>query len=142
MLALILALLTAADWPQFRGPNASGVASSDATPPVELKQPRWKQPLPVGHSSPAVWNDRIFLTAFDGSKKLELLCLGATDGRILWRHGITVNEVEETHVVSNPATATPLVDADRVYVYFSSYGLKAFTHSGDLVWDLPLPMPK
>src|SRR5579871_2911913 len=138
----LLPLLAAGDWPQFRGPNASGVAADDAAPPVEFHKPLWKQDLPVGHSSAAIWNDRIFLTAFDGSKKLELICLGANNGKILWRHAIAVKEVEETHVVSNPATATPAVDADRVYVYFSSYGAKALTHSGDLVWDLPLPMPK
>jgi hypothetical protein len=73
-----------ADWPQFRAPNASGVAASDAAPPVEFgprKRLIWKQPLPPGHSSPAVWGGRIFLTAFDPeSKKLELICTSAKTG--------------------------------------------------------------
>src|SRR5258708_26801437 len=73
-----------ANWPQFRGPNASGVASSSAAPPVEFgpSQPAakqrllWKQAIPPGHSSPSVWGERIFLTAFETqSQKLELICL-------------------------------------------------------------------
>ena len=133
-----------ATWPQFRGPTATGVASADAAPPVDFaKHQLWKTPLPVGHSSPAVWGDRIFLNSFDSdSKKLELLCLSAKTGKILWRKSAPAQQLEETHVVSNPATASPAVDQDRVYAYFSSYGVMAFTHSGEPAWTLPLPMPK
>jgi outer membrane protein assembly factor BamB len=79
---VVLRSLTAAEnpeWPQFRGPNSSGIAASDAAPPVEFgpsKRLIWKQALPLGDSSPAVWGDRVFLTAFDSqSKKLELICI-------------------------------------------------------------------
>ncbi len=134
---------SAGDWPQFRGPNATGVAPADANPPVEFGKPVWKQSLPAGHSSPVVWGGRIFLNSFDpASRKLELICLSASGGNILWRRSAPVKEFEETHVVSNPATATPAVDADRVYTYFSSYGLMTFDHSGELKWTLPLTMPK
>ncbi len=135
-------LLLAANWPQFRGPNGTAIAPADAAPPIDFKRAVWKQNLPAGHSSPVVWGERIFLAAFDGSKKLELVCLYAKDGKILWRRGATAEQIEETHVVSNPATATPAVDADRVYAYFSSYGVMAFDHSGSRQWSLPLAMPK
>ena len=49
---------------------------------------------------------------------------------------------EETHAVSNPATASPVVDKERVYVYFSSYGLMTFSHDGEASWTAPLAMPK
>ncbi len=141
-LFFVATALLAADWPQFRGPNGTGVAA-DAAPPVEFKSPVWKQSLPAGHSSPAVWGDRIFLNSFDpASKKLELICLSVKDGKILWRHAADAPAIEETHNASNPATATPVVDADRVYAYFSSYGLMTFTHAGQPQWMLPLPMPK
>ena len=45
-------------------------------------------------------------------------------------------------MVSNPATASPAVDQRRVYVYFSSYGVTAFSHEGDALWTVPLAMPK
>ena len=135
----------AANWPQFRGPNSSGVAAADAAPPVEFGKQHllWKQTVPEGHSSPAVWGERIFLTAFDAaSQKLELLCLSRKNGAILWRHGAPAEQIEKTHVVSNPATATPAIDGDRVYAYFGSFGLMAFTHAGESAWALPLAMPR
>ena len=143
MRGICLLLCLAADWPQFRGPNASGVASADAAPPAKFGEAKWKTPLPAGHSSPAVWGDRVFLTSFDsGEKKLELLCLSAKSGAILWRHAAPATQIEETHVVSNPATASPAVDRERVYAYFSSYGVMAFDHQGEPQWSSPLPMPK
>src|SRR5215831_10122360 len=123
-----------AKWPQFRGPNASGIAESGAAPPSEFglsNRLLWKRSLPVGHSSPAVWNDRVFLTAFEpDAKKLELICVSAETGEILWRQAAPATEIEETHVVSNPATATPAADNERLYAYFSSYGVMAFDHLG------------
>jgi outer membrane protein assembly factor BamB len=134
------------EWPQFRGPNATGVAAADANPPVEFapsKRMLWKQPLPAGHSSPAVAGDRIFLAAFTPeSKRLELICISRRTGAILWRRAAPATPIEETHVVSNPATATPAVDEQRVYAYFSSYGVMAFDYAGESKWTLPLPMPK
>ena len=73
-----------ARWPQFRGPNAGGVATGKA-PPTEFspsKAVRWKRALPAGHSSPAVWGQHIFVTAFDQpAGKLEVLCLSTKHGR-------------------------------------------------------------
>jgi outer membrane protein assembly factor BamB len=137
------AVALAADWPQFRGPNASGIAATDASPPTKFAAAKWKRPLPVGHSSPSVWGDHIYLTSFDTeTKKLELICVSAKTGAILWRHVAPAPQLEETHVVSNPATASPAVDSQRVYAYFSSYGVMAFDHAGQPQWTAPLPMPK
>jgi outer membrane protein assembly factor BamB len=88
-----------------------------------------------------VWGDRVFLTSFD-SKKLELICVSVKTGAILWRHAAPATQIEETHVVSNPATASAAVDKERVYAYFSSYGVMAFDHQGEPRWTTPLPMPK
>ena len=143
--SLILAAGVAfgADWPQFRGPNGSGIAAEDATPPTKFGAAKWKTPLPVGHSSPSIWGDRLLLTSFDpDAKKLELICVSSKTGAILWRHAAPAPQIEETHVVSNPATASPAVDKERVYAYFSSYGVMAFDHQGELSWSTPIPMPK
>src|SRR5258706_9181153 len=106
----------AGEWPQFRGPNSSGIAAADAAPPVEFgpsKRLLWKRPLPVAHSSPAVWGDRGFVTTLrTAATKLELICLAAATGAILWRRAGGAPQIEETHVVSNPATASPAADAE------------------------------
>ena len=81
---LILAIapaLSAAipQWPQFRGPNGSGLAPDDKPGPVNFgpdKNMLWKTEVPPGHSSPCIWGDHIFLTAVnEGGKSLETLCL-------------------------------------------------------------------
>ena len=56
----------AADWPQWRGPLATGEAAPDAKPPLtwaEDSHVRWKVAIPGrGRSAPIVWKDRVFLT--------------------------------------------------------------------------------
>jgi outer membrane protein assembly factor BamB len=133
-----------ATWPQFRGPNSSGVAVKDAAPPVEFSPTKlvaWKTALPPGHSSPAIWGSRIFLTSFE-SGKLEVLCLARKDGAILWRRSVPASQFEKVHEISSLATATPAVDGERVYAYFGSYGLIAFDLDGKQQWGVPLSIPK
>src|SRR5947209_20248992 len=66
------------NWPSFRGPNARGIAEGYATPTTwnaeESKNVRWKTPIPgLGHSSPIVWGNRVFVTsAISGKEKDEL----------------------------------------------------------------------
>src|SRR5690349_6390205 len=55
------------DWPQFRGPSASGVGNG-AHPPVQWDASKgtnivWTAEVPgLANSSPVVWGDRIYVT--------------------------------------------------------------------------------
>jgi outer membrane protein assembly factor BamB len=145
--ALILAVAAdAPSWPQFRGPGGTGIAAPTENPPVEFgigKRMLWKTEIPSGHSSPAVWGNRIFLSTFDkATEKLEILALDRGTGTILWRRPIPAKEIEAVHEISSPATATPAVDSETVYAYFGSYGMIAFDHEGHERWTLPLPLVK
>ena len=51
-------------------------------------------------------------------------------------------QIEKVHPLSSPATATPAVDGERVYVYFGSFGIQCFNVGGELLWSRALPMPK
>lgn len=147
LLTLSLAInmsATAAEiwWPQFRGPNCSGVSDS-AKPPIEFgpgKNQLWKTAVPPGASSPCVWDDRIFLTAFaDG--KLETLCLARTDGKLLWRRPAPAEKLEEFHATEgSPAAATPTTDGKTVISYFGSCGLVAYDFNGQELWQHKLPV--
>jgi len=65
------------NWPQWRGAQGTGI-STETGVPLEWgpdRNIRWKTPLPGrGHSSPVVWQNRIFLTTdiqgevIDGAK--------------------------------------------------------------------------
>ena len=65
--------IQAQTWPQFRGINSSGIADQDANPPVELSEEnlQWKIETPIGHSSPVIWGDKIFISGCrEDEKKL------------------------------------------------------------------------
>lgn len=60
-------------------------------------------------------------------------------GTELWRRSLTPKAPEQVHAISNLATAPPASDGERVYSYFGSYGLAAYTPDGKLVWEYPMP---
>jgi outer membrane protein assembly factor BamB len=131
----------AADWPQFRGPNGSGVYSG---PPLPITfGPKatmaWSAQLPFGRSSPIVFENRLFVTAADGERLLTL-CFDRVSGRLLWRHEATRRRVDERiDRLNDPASPTPAADSTGVYVFFPDLGLLALDHSGRERWRLELP---
>ena len=63
-------------WPNFRGSNCSGIASPDQDPPITFDTKNnvlWKITIPGGHSSPCIWNDRIFISGYKEEEKLLIM---------------------------------------------------------------------
>jgi outer membrane protein assembly factor BamB len=131
-------------WPQFRGPNASGIGTGK--PPVQFGPDRnvlWKVAVGSGLSSPIIWNGRIFLTEFDSTnKQLATLCIDQRSGKILWKRTVTPETIEKVHEISSPAGSTPVTDGERLYVYFGSYGLIAYDRDGTTRWERRFPNPE
>ena len=130
-------------WPQFRGPNGSGI-SIMADPPVAFgpgSNQVWKIATPAGHSSPCAWGKHVFLTGHDG-KQMITLAVDRGNGRELWRQRIEVEHLEKHPASSNPVTATPATDGERVYAYFGSFGMVAYTPEGVEAWRKPMTVPK
>lgn len=132
-------VLAAADgwWPQFRGPNCSGV-SATAQPPAAFapgSNQLWKVSVPTGPSSPCVWGDRIFLTGFaDG--KLQTLCYQRKNGALLWKRDFPAKELEEfSSTEGSPAASTPTTDGKSVVSYFGSCGLVCYDLNGKELWQ-------
>src|SRR4051812_5746402 len=77
------------NWPQFRGPRGLGIGNERASLPFEFgptKALLWKTDLPLGHGSPCIWGDRIFVTGFDSAaRKPEVIALNRKDGKVAWR---------------------------------------------------------
>lgn len=168
LLSLVLAASSfAADsnWPQFRGEGASGNASG--SPPVEWngesgKNVLWKIAIPgLGHSSPIIWGDRIFLTSAvpeagesmlkvglygdikpvegEGAQKFNLYCLDRKTGKILWERTATAGQPKiKRHPKSTHASPTPATDGKRVVVSFGSEGVYSYDFNGKLLWKLDL----
>jgi len=127
------------EWPRFRGPNGSG-ASRATTVPIEWTEEdyNWRIKLPgVGHSSPVLWGERIFLTcsqerAADGT----ILCLSTEDGRIVWERGYET-KARVQHADNCFASSTPVVDEECVYVTWGAPDqlvLLALDHNGQQKW--------
>src|SRR5690606_15215575 len=95
-LLLTLAFLTmfasngvAENWPQWRGPRGDGTSSEANIPTAwgPSENVAWKVPVPgSGHSSPIVWQDRIFVAScLEENKQRRLVCFDRLSGRQLWQ---------------------------------------------------------
>lgn len=156
---------TESNWPYWRGPLATGVAPH-AEPPLEWsedKNVRWKTPLPgLGHSTPIVWGDRVFLTTaipsgqpFDpiydrapGSHdnlpvthlhEFAIIALDRRDGKILWQRAIQKKMPHEGgHQTGSLASNSPVTDGQHVFAHFGSRGLYCVDFNGEVKWQIDL----
>lgn len=168
---VVLALGTVAygeQWPQLRGPGATGVAADSASLPESwsaTSNVRWKTAIPGhGWSSPVVWGDRIFLTSvvpagdteaprrglyFGGERpaptvehRWMVYALDRGTGKIVWEREARRGLPMSRHVKNSYASETPVTDGQRVYVLFGNVGLYAYTLGGELAWSAPIePRP-
>lgn len=138
---LLSACASAANWPQWRGPNGDGI-STETNVPVKWSATEnvvWKSPLPGnGHSSPTVWADSVFLTtALRDSGERQLLRLDARTGKILWQRSVVTAPVEAMHRENSPASSTPVTDGERVFTSFQNgkrVDLQCYDFAGKQLW--------
>lgn len=153
------AVVSAENWPGFRGPRGDGTSLETGLPLQwsATESIAWRAKLAgEGHSSPVVWDQRVFVTSFEEDPstlrklisvgrhgKLIVQCLDRDTGRELWRHGVVPDSIEGSANGNSPATPTPVTDGERLYVYFGSFGLFALnTATGKLIWEAKLgPYP-
>src|SRR5258707_2028181 len=105
------------EWTRFRGPNGTGISEAKTIPTTwSEKDFNWKVALPgIGHSSPVVWGDKVFLTSADeAGEQVFVLCLRAADGTIVWQRGFPFSKFRK-HDYNSFASGSPAVDEHRVY---------------------------
>jgi outer membrane protein assembly factor BamB len=149
-------------WPQWRGPDATGV-SKHANPPIEwseTKNIRWKVEIPGrGFASPVVWGDRIFVLsavpagvsspADHGPRGLvqprdihrfNVIALDRRTGKVAWERTAREERPHEaTHQDNGTwASSSAIVDGQRVYAWFESRGLFVYDMDGKLLWQKDL----
>ena len=149
MLRILVAFLltspcVAADWPQFRGPTGDGLYIGDKLPTEwgTDKNVAWKTPIPgKGWSSPIVWKGKIFLTTAvasdSGDQSLRALCVDATSGKIDWNEEALLapnSKASLIHPKNSPASPTPTIDGERLYVHFGHMGTAALDLNGKVIW--------
>jgi outer membrane protein assembly factor BamB len=127
-------------WPQFRGPNCSGRSASGAKLPAGIgpdKHVVWKSELPPGHSSPAVFGDRVYVTAAK-ERKLLTIALDRATGKVLWEVEAPHERLEQIHRIGSHAQPSPATDGERVVSFFGSCGLFCYDTKGKLLWQRPM----
>jgi outer membrane protein assembly factor BamB len=144
LLLLIVTVEAAAEWPEFRGPTGQGISTATNLP-IEWSAARnvvWKQPVNgSGWSSPVIDRGRIFLTsgvpASGSGPSLRALCFDARTGSLLWDTEIfaaTESSTQPIHDKNSPASPTPIIDGDHIYVHFGHHGTACVDWSGRIVW--------
>lgn len=142
----------AADWPQWRGPQANGT-SPETGLPLEWSDSSgiaWKAEIPEwGASTPIVAGDAIFLTSHVEEQQLVLLKLQRATGQLLWTRQIgsettsrkeAGREADERrrhqvfHELHNLASPSPVTDGELVVVHFGNGDLAAFDYDGNQLW--------
>lgn len=147
---VILPLLVGADWPQFRGAGARGVAAGQQIP-IQFgpdEHVAWKVALPgKGVCGPIVVGDRVVVTAASGpvlQDKLHVLCFDTKTGQQLWQRQFWATGRPHHHPTSSNAAPTPASDGKRIFAFFSSNDLVCLDFQGNLLWyrGLGLDYPK
>ncbi len=166
LLTLGLPAMAQTDWPQFRGPNANGIATGAATPTTwnveKSENILWKAAVPgLGHSSPIIWGNRLFVTtavnqnktaplkvglygegesaADDDVQQWKVFCLDTKGGGILWQ--ATAHEGKpkvRRHPKATHANCTMATDGASAVAFFGSEGLYCYDLKGRLRWQKDL----
>ena len=137
---LITFTASAQEWTRFHGPNGTGVSHAKTIPTqVSDTDVNWRIELPgVGHSSPVLWGNKLFLTTCDSrSGGVRVLCHDALTGKQLWRHDFA-QQPFTPHKFNNFAAASPAADGQHVYVIWNEtehFKLAALDHAGKVKWE-------
>ncbi len=161
LVACLSFLNAGTDWPSFRGAFASGVSEGHPLPTqwdIDAGEGlRWRTEIPgLGHSSPVIVGDRIFVTtaeaekeailkiglygsgdpvADEGSQAFLVLCIDKHSGEILWEELAHEGVAKiRRHPKASHASSTPAADQERVIAFFGSEGLYCYDHDGALLW--------
>jgi outer membrane protein assembly factor BamB len=131
--------IRAENWDRFRGANGAGQSEATGIPSEWTEADYvWRKPLPgVGHSSPVIWDGKLFVTSGDpNSGEQIVLAFDAKSGAPLWEKRFA-SHTYSMHADNSYATSTPAVDADHLYVLWldgDKVTLAALTHEGIEVW--------
>ena len=165
---LMLTSASATDqWPQFRGVNAGVVPDDPSLPETwsSTENVAWRADVPgLGWSSPVVWGEQVFVTSAlsTGVTAAPFRGLGAgpgTDGydmkaahrwmvyafdfdtgTMRWQRELgQAVPAGSKNLKNSYASATPVTDGERLYVYSPDLGLFALSLDGQVLWAKETP---
>jgi outer membrane protein assembly factor BamB len=136
-------ILTETDWPLWRGAQQDGIVQDSNSPTTwsVTEGVQWKAEVPgIGHSSPVVCGDRVFVTTATVSPPSQsLLCYRLSDGQPLWSTGLHKGKLPKTHEKNSHASATPAADGRHVFTAFvvdDAVWASCIDFDGKVVWQV------
>ena len=165
MLLSFSSLATAQEWPQFRGPDASGVVADNEQLPESWSRTdnvAWRTEIPgLGWSSPIVTNGLIVFTTVVSDGDVEfpeggwygggerdipadthhwlIYALDLDTGEPRWTTEVHSGAPQSSHHVKNTfASESPVTDGERLYVMFGNLGIYALDFNGTVLWSREL----
>jgi outer membrane protein assembly factor BamB len=123
VISLLLAgSLQAENWPGWRGPRLDGSSLEKHLPLkwTAKENIAWQATIPgIGHSSPIVFGDRVFVTTcLLKTEERVLLALDRRTGKELWSKVVMKTPLEPKHGLNSFSSSTPATDGKHVYVNF------------------------
>lgn len=145
-----------ANWPRFRGFGGLGIAKDRGTPLAwnakdgAMENILWKSEVPfIGHSSPVVWENHVFLTGYDAEDHRGIvLCYDGLAGALRWQKKVVLargpdfRPPENLYDAAVGAASTMATDGRRAYAIFANGDLAAFDFEGNPAWSHALGVPE
>ncbi|MBL8230938.1 MAG: PQQ-binding-like beta-propeller repeat protein [Bryobacterales bacterium] len=141
MITVALALvysLGAQDWPQWRGPERSGIAAGFTAPgtwPKSLRK-EWSAPIAGGYATPVTTQTAIYVFGRESDQEV-LQAVDRASGRMLWRKSYAApfrKNQYATEMGMGPH-GTPLIAGGRIYTLGIMGVLSCHqTSNGELLW--------
>ena len=127
------------EWTRYRGPNGTGNSPSEFPGAWTKDDYAWSIDLPgIGHSSPVIWGERLFIQSADPDKGTQyILCLDTNSGKQIWKKEFE-SAPYHIHTRNSFASSTPVVDQKAVYFAWATpdkIRLYAITHEGATIWS-------
>jgi outer membrane protein assembly factor BamB len=123
------------EWPQWGGPQRTGVSGETKWSSKGKSEPLWKAQLGIGYSSVAVAGKRVFTLGYDKDTENDVVyCLDASTGEELWVQAYPAKIMDLYH--GGGTLTTPTVDGELVYVSEREGKLRCLkAKNGDVVWE-------
>ena len=131
------------DWPQWRGPNRDGAATSFGEPaswPEGLTE-QWKVDVGLGYATPLLVGDRIYMYTRQDEDEV-MMALDAGSGDVIWRTSypapFDMNPAAAPHGAG--PKSTPAFANSRLFTLGMSGIVTAFdAETGRQLWQRPAP---
>jgi outer membrane protein assembly factor BamB len=132
------AVVHAADWPQWQGPDRNRISKETGLLkewPVGGPRVIWTAAnLGTGYGSLSVAGDRVFLQGSRGAESF-VIALNRADGKEVWAKALGPIETRMRTNLGGGPRGTPTVDGDRLYVLTENGDLACLKTDGTAVWQ-------